>query len=138
MKPRVYLSGPINGTSDLDQEWRRIATINLKLFYEVLDPLKRDFRGTRFNTVSSINLVHQDLQEVDHANVVLANCMTPGWGTSMEIFYAHMKGKPILFFGAGNNPSPWLLAHARNIKTLNAGIAELKRLKKTIIDCGAQ
>lgn len=136
MKPRIYLSGPINGTKDSEQVWRSIATKKLEKWYDILDPLRRDFRGTKFNTVNSVNIVKQDLQEVDHAHVVLVNCTKPGWGTAMEVFYARMKGKPVLFFGASNNPSPWLLAHARNVKTLSAAISELKKFRKTIIECG--
>jgi len=135
MKPRIYLSGPIYATTDQEQEWRKTATKKLEKFYDVLDPLKRDFRKTKFNTVNSVTITKQDLQEIDHAHVVLANCFRAGWGTSMEIFYAHMKGKPVLFFNAGNNPSPWLFAHARNVKTLLVAIGELKKLRKTIISC---
>lgn len=135
MKPRVYLSGPINGTSDSDQEWRTEAARRLKKYYEILDPLYRDYRQAKFTTVSSCNLVSHDLQEVDHAHVVLANCKRPGWGTSMEIFYANMKGKPVLFFGAPKRPSPWLLAHARNVKTFAAAINELQKFCKTILKC---
>lgn len=136
MKPRIYLSGPINGTKDSEQVWRLIATKKLEKWYDILDPLRRDFRGTKFQTVNSINIVKQDLQEVDHAHVVLVNSTKSGWGTAMEVFYAHMKGKPVLFFGASSNPSPWLLAHARNVKTLSAAISELKKFRKTIIECG--
>ena len=136
MNPRVYLSGPINGTTDSDQAWRAKVAQELGRWYDIIDPLRRDFRGTKFNTVNSNNLVKADLEEVDHAHVILANCTKPGWGTSMEVFYANMKGKPVLFFGAPSNPSPWLLAHARNIKTLTAAIAGLKKFRKTIIECG--
>lgn len=136
MKPRIYLSGPIYGTTDKDQEWRNIVGEKLGNWYEILDPLQRDFRGTKFQTVNSVNIVKQDLQEVDHAHVVLVNSTKPGWGTAMEVFYAHMKGKPVLFFGASNNPSPWLLAHARNVKTLSTAISKLKKFRKTIIECG--
>jgi nucleoside 2-deoxyribosyltransferase len=137
MKPRVYLSGPINGTTDCDQVWRKSAAQIIGDSYQVLDPLRRDCRNMKFTTVSSVNLVRQDLEEIDHAHVILANCAKPGWGTSMEIFYAHMKGKPILFFGAGNNPSPWLLAHARNLRTLQRACKELKKFCRTILECGA-
>lgn len=136
MKPRIYLSGPIYGTTDKDQEWRNIVGEKLGKWYEILDPLRRDFRGTKFQTTNSVNIVKQDLQEVDHAHVVLVNSTKPGWGTAMEVFYAHMKGKSVLFFGASNNPSPWLLAHARNVKTLSTAISELKKFRKTIIECG--
>lgn len=135
MKPRIYLSGPIYATTDQEQEWRRTARQKLEKLYDVLDPLCRDFRKTKFNTVNSVTITKQDLQDVDHAHIVLANCFKPGWGTSMEIFYAQMKGKPVLFFNAGSNPSPWLLSHARNVKTLSAAIIELKKLNKTILQC---
>jgi len=75
---------------------------------------------------------------VDHSNVVLANAEKPGWGTAMEIFYAHMKGKPVLFFTSNENPSPWLLARARNVWTLENAIDELIKFKDTILNCAGK
>lgn len=136
MKPRIYLSGPIYGTTDQEQEWRSIATNELKDLYEILNPLDRDFRGTKFNAVNSTTIVREDMAAVDHSNVVLVNAEKPGWGTGMEIFYAHMKGKPVLFFTSNDNPSPWLQARARNVFTLENAIKELKDFTETIIRCG--
>ena len=135
MKPRIYLSGPIYGTTDQEQEWRSIATNELQDFYEILNPLDRDFRGTKFDVVNSTNLVKEDMLAIDNASVILANCEKPGWGTGMEIFYAHMKGKPVLFFTSSENPSPWLLARARNVGTFEEAISELRKFHQTIIDC---
>ena len=135
MKPRVYLSGPIYGTTDQEQEWRSIATNELQDFYEILNPLDRDFRGTKFDVVNSTTIVREDMAAVDHSNVVLVNAEKPGWGTAMEIFYAHMKGKPVLFFTSNDNPSPWLLARARQASSLKEAISELKKFQKTIIEC---
>ena len=64
MKPRIYLSGPIYGTTDQEQEWRSIATNELQDFYEILNPLDRDFRGTKFDVVNSTNLVKEDRIDV--------------------------------------------------------------------------
>ena len=135
MKPRVYLSGPIYGTTDQEQEWRSIATNELQDFYEILNPLDRDFRGTKFDVVNSTIIVREDMAAVDHSNAVLVNAEKPGWGTAMEIFYAHMKGKPVLFFTSNDNPSPWLLARARQASSLKEAISELKKFQKTIIEC---
>ena len=135
MKPRVYLSGPIYGTTDQEQEWRSIATNELQDLYEILNPLDRDFRGTKFDVVNSTTIVREDMAAVDHSNVVLVNAEKPGWGTAMEIFYAHMKGKPVLFFISNDNPSPWLLARARQVSSLKEAISELKKFQKTIIEC---
>lgn len=135
MKPKLYLSGPIYGTTDQEQEWRSVATTGLQDLYEILNPLDRDFRGTKFDVVNSNSIVRADLMQVDKANVILANAEKPGWGTAMEIFYAHMKGKPVLFFTSSENPSPWLLARARNVGTFEEAISELKKFHKTIIDC---
>jgi len=135
MKPRIYLSGAIYGTTDKEQEWRSIATIELQDLYEILNPLDRDFRGTRFDVVNSTKIVKEDMAEVDHSNVVLVNAEKPGWGTAMEVFYAHMKGKPVLFFTSNDNPSPWLLARARRLSSLKEAISELRKFQKTIIEC---
>ena len=136
MRPRVYLSGPIYGTTDQEQSWRRQAAKLLGKAYDVLDPMRRDYRNIRYNTVNSRDIIRHDLEEVDHCHVVLANCERPGWGTAMEIFYAHMKGKPVLFFTSNKNPSPWLLAHARNVGTMGNAVRELLKFKKTIVECG--
>ena len=135
MKPKLYLSGPIYGTTDQEQEWRSIATNELQDLYEILNPLDRDFRGTKFDVVNSATIVREDMAAVDHSNVVLVNAEKPGWGTAMEIFYAHMKGKPVLFFTSNDNPSPWLLARARQASSLKEAISELKKFQKTIIEC---
>lgn len=135
MKPRIYLSGPIYGTTDKDQKWRTVVAKKLSKWYEILDPLKRDYRKTKFNCVNSRDIVLGDLKELDHSNVIIANCERPGWGTAMEIFYGHMKGKPILFFTSNKNPSPWLLSHARNVKTLENAVKELKKFRNTILKC---
>lgn len=135
MKPRVYLSGPIYGTTDQEQKWRMIATDRLRNLFEILNPLDRDFRGTKFDVVNSSKIVRDDMAAVDHSNVVLANAEKPGWGTAMEIFYAHMKGKPVLFFTSNDNPSPWLLARARHFASLDNAIEELIKFRNTIIEC---
>jgi nucleoside 2-deoxyribosyltransferase len=136
MKPRIYLSGAIYGTTDNDQEWRTIINKKLNKWYEIIDPLKRDYRKTKFNYVNSRDIVLGDLKDLDHSHVIIANCEKPGWGTAMEIFYGHMKGKPILFFTSNKNPSPWLLSHARNVHTIDNAINKLKKFRKTIIECG--
>jgi nucleoside 2-deoxyribosyltransferase len=135
MRPRVYLAGAIYGTTNAEQEWRKVATEALSGIYDVINPLDRDYRGIKFDVVNSTKLVKEDMLGVDNASVVLANCEKPGWGTGMEIFYAHMKGKPVLFFTSNDNPSPWLLARARNVGTLESGIKELKDFAETIIRC---
>jgi nucleoside 2-deoxyribosyltransferase len=136
MKPKVYLAGAIYGTTNEEQEWRRIASESLSDIYDVLNPLDRDYRGTKFDTVNSSVIVKEDMMCVDNSSVVLANCDKPGWGTGMEIFYAHMKGKPVIFFTSNENPSPWLLARARNVGTLENAIKELKEFAETIMRCG--
>ena len=135
MRPSVYLSGPIYGTTDEDQQWRVDATNGLSEIYNIINPLDRDYRGTVFNTVNSCAIVKDDMAAIDKSHVVLANCNHPGWGTGMEIFYAHMKGKPVLFFTSSDNPSPWLLARARNVGSLDAAIIELNKFSDTIMNC---
>jgi nucleoside 2-deoxyribosyltransferase len=135
MRPKVYLAGAIYGTTNAEQEWRKVATEALSGIYDVINPLDRDYRGVKFDVVNSTKLVKEDMLGVDNASVVLANCEKPGWGTAMEIFYAHMKGKPVLFFTSNDNPSPWLFARARKTSSLEEAISELKKLQKTIIEC---
>jgi len=135
MRLKVYLAGAIYGTTNAEQEWRKLAAEALCEIYDVLNPLDRDYRGVKFDVVNSTKLVKEDMLCVDNSSVVLANCEKPGWGTGMEIFYAHMKGKPVLFFTSNDNPSPWLLARARNVGTLENAIQELKNFAETIKRC---
>ncbi|HXV83157.1 MAG TPA: nucleoside 2-deoxyribosyltransferase [Candidatus Binatia bacterium] len=82
----MYLSGPINGCSDPEcRDWRNQAVECLiKIGFEVIDPMARDYRGDEDKNVESI--VKGDLQDIEQADILLVNAERPSWGTAMEVF----------------------------------------------------
>jgi nucleoside 2-deoxyribosyltransferase len=113
MKPRIYLAGGINGLSDEEVfGWRRYATAILDDLYVILDPSERDFRGIEATNVTEI--VRGDLSEIGTADLLLVRAERPSWGTAMEVHYAHEHNIPVVVFGAGERPSPWLVYHSES------------------------
>lgn len=104
----VYLCGGINGLTDAAaKNWRKEATARLDC--RILDPMRRDYRGKEALHVNDI--VHGDFEDIALADVILVNASRPSWGTAMEIYHASLLGKRVVAFGAGDNPSPWLIYH---------------------------
>lgn len=128
----VYLCGGINGLSDADaKNWREAATAALAAAgFIVLDPMRRDFRGVEGDNVAEI--VEGDLLDIAGSDVLLVNASRPSWGTAMEVAYANQEGRTslIVAFGAGPNPSPWLVYHCdRLFPTVDEAVRFLKRAK---------
>src|SRR5271154_2046317 len=49
---------------------------------------------------------------IDQCDTLLANLNKPNYGTPMEIFYAHRRGKVVTV--VGQSPfSPWVLSHSQ-------------------------
>jgi nucleoside 2-deoxyribosyltransferase len=111
---QIYLCGPINGCTDNEAvTWR--TTIKDALGERAcIDPMRRDYRGREDESVAEI--VQGDKDDIKTADVVLANCWQPSVGTSMEIFYAHSLGKPVVAILPTNEPiSPWYRQHVVEI-----------------------
>lgn len=113
---KVYLAGPMAGCTDEEMMgWRKQATVILGQEM-VLDPTVRDYRGI-WETPGQLKfLVEADKGEIDEADVVLAFCPKPSYGTVMEILYAWERGKAVVVIlppGALN--SPWLRYHSHII-----------------------
>lgn len=106
---KVYLAGPINGCDDSQAHgWRDAVRADpLAKLAEIIDPMTRDYRGAEAANVEAI--VAGDLTDIDSCDVLLANCWTPSYGTAMEIFYAHQKGKVVVI--VSESRSPWLVHH---------------------------
>lgn len=111
----VYLCGGINGLSDSDANgWRTVAIGILNSHYDILDPMRRDYRGQESG--NSWQIVNGDIHDISYSDVVLANVSRPSWGTGMEIFFAHTSGKKIYLFGVERSKaSPWLVYHSHLI-----------------------
>ncbi|MHC4332206.1 MAG: hypothetical protein ACYSUV_00455 [Planctomycetota bacterium] len=111
-KKYVYLCGGINKLSDAEcKDWRQVAkdTLNPESF-EVLDPMRRDYRGFEGDCVDLI--FDGDMEDIVRSKILLVRAERPSWGTAMEIVYARFLGKTIVIYGAGERPSPWLIKHA--------------------------
>jgi len=111
----VYLCGPINGcTDDEASTWRESFKSAWK--FDTLDPMKRDYRGVELDNYREI--VELDKIDVRNSDIILVNYTKPSVGTSMEVFYAHSIGKPVVTWWNGEaRLSPWLIYHTTSFVT---------------------
>jgi nucleoside 2-deoxyribosyltransferase len=119
MNKPLYLCGPINGRSDSDcRDWRKAAKAAWP--GDVLDPMRRDYRGRELEPGIAAEIVAGDIEDIDLCAAVLVYFDKPSVGTSMEVFYAKTSGKPVVVIDASDKPlSPWLLHHSDQVvKTL--------------------
>lgn len=108
----VYLCGGINGLSDADaKDWREEAKAALQTMFNILDPMRRDFRGQEEQNASAI--VNSDKFDIKRSQIILVNAVRPSWGTAMELAYARadIHYKLIVAFNVPAKPSPWLAYH---------------------------
>ena len=116
----AYLAGPIdNCTYEECTGWRiklaeELATIGI----EVRDPTHR--MASKIGNIPLI--VEGDKREIDKSDIVIAYTPFPSVGTSMEIMYTYLQGKPIYVVsdpGDGglrqDELSPWIIYHATRI-----------------------
>lgn len=107
----VYLAGSINGQDDSEcRAWRESAKAALSGHYRCLDPMRRDYRGREHDHARKI--VEGDIYDINAADIVLAKCDAPSWGTAMEIRIAFDAHKSILVVADRATASPWLRYHA--------------------------
>jgi nucleoside 2-deoxyribosyltransferase len=98
---RVYLAGP-----PFADEYRRRATALLAAgSWQVVDPMRRDFRGRTQGHETEI--VEGDLRDIDSCEAVLAAFTAPDEGTAMEAWYAHRRGKRVVAYTGGTPVHPW-------------------------------
>jgi nucleoside 2-deoxyribosyltransferase len=98
---RVYLAGP----PFADEYRRRAADLLVGRGWQVVDPMRRDFRGGTQGHETEI--VEGDLSDIDSCEVVLAAFTAPDEGTAMETWYAHEHGKRVVAYTGGTLPHPW-------------------------------
>lgn len=111
---RVYLAGPINGTTDAQMhDWREDLKSRMPAV-EFVDPTIRDYRGNEDTNVAE--LVEADKDDIDTCEAVVAYCPSPSVGTSMEVLYAWQQGQRVLIYAPPGAPiSPWLRYHSHAI-----------------------
>lgn len=116
-RKKIYLCGPImNCLPNETESWRERAKVELGGRFEILDPLRRDFRDNEIDSANEI--VDFDLQDVRDADLLLVNYCKPSIGTAMEVFYAgHDLGKFIIAFSPFPyaDMSPWMVKFCTKI-----------------------
>lgn len=125
---KIYLAGPINGRTDAEcMDWRERVKLVLP---DTLDPMARDYRGREAGSFREI--VEGDKRDIEASDAVLVYFDGPSVGTSMEVFYAHSLGKPVIVANvSGSQPSPWLVYHASFVtESLDEAIAVVGALRK--------
>lgn len=114
---RIYLAGAINGCTDTQMsDWRdalKSKSYNFNAYF--LDPTDRDYRGRELDYGVANEIVTLDKLDIRNSNYILVWYEKPSVGTSMEIFYAHSLGIPLILIDKREdrtkNLSPWLIHH---------------------------
>lgn len=131
MKNPIYLCGPIQGRSDDEcVVWRKEFQKKwAKLGYDVLDPMRRDYRNIEHLESRKIaaEIVAYDLEDINNSVGLVVYFDRPSVGTSMEIFYAASIRLPVVVINVSKQPlSPWLLHHSTDIvHDIDAAVAKL-------------
>lgn len=117
MKKKIYLSGPIMDEHEgIARAWRQKATELLSEQFQLLDPMRRNFKDREVDSANEI--VEFDLQDVRDADIILVNYNKPSIGTSMEVFYAaHDLKKFVVGFSpfSFKDSSPWMVRYCTKI-----------------------
>lgn len=108
----IYVAGPMDFCSQEEKTgWREY--VKERWEGTILDPCRRTL------TMDDVHeVVTMDKLDIGQADVVLANCWKPGWGTAMEIPYAFERGKlvVVVFPQLHERPvSPWLKYHSQYV-----------------------
>jgi nucleoside 2-deoxyribosyltransferase len=128
-KPCIYLSGPImDEHAGVARTWRAFATARLRDRFDLLDPMRRNFKDREVDSANEI--VEFDLQDVRDADILLVNYNKPSIGTAMEVFFAaHDLGKFVVAFSpfAFRDCSPWMVRYCTKIlPSLEEAIAYIR------------
>ncbi len=123
MLSTVYLTGDsVEARAFVDdlpaKDWRTVALTRLTNHgLTVVNPL--EIAWSNRNPEEAIVLddftdkrVRRALDLIDESDALLANLEASSYGTAMEIFYAHRRGKMVTV--VGSSPfSPWVLSHSQ-------------------------
>jgi len=118
-KPRVYLSGAMDNVSEEEgKAWRRV-TDELLSHHDIQAVNPYDFEPSDPKV-----LVRRDLHEILRCQGMIINASqdVKVWGTPMEVLWAHMHRVTNIAFVYDREPSPWLLHHAKVVKTLDQAV----------------
>lgn len=124
----IYLCGGIKDLSIKDQiEWRDKSRDQLWPRFNILNPMRRNFRDDEFQSQNEI--VSLDKKDIIESDILLVNATKPSWGTAMEIMFAFARHKIIITFTGDDykNASPWVAFHSTRVcKTLDEAIKYIK------------
>jgi hypothetical protein len=112
----IYLTGDVVESNNLyglvenpELDWRTAAMTKLQRYgMRVVNPIL----GAWETDDGLERRVRRALDLIDQADAVLANLRDPGYGTPMEIFYAHRRGKTVAVVGPPPF-SPWVLSNSK-------------------------
>lgn len=120
----IYLCGPIQDCNDVYMNrWREKATQELSVYFNILNPMRRNFRDSEFQSQNEI--VQLDLKDVSDSDILLVNYSKPSVGTSMEVFFAQSQHKAVVTFTPLDykDCSPWMVYHStRVVKNVDEAI----------------
>lgn len=113
----IYITHEVVGMSDLvakvpQPDWRTLAISKLQRHgLKIVNPI--DWAIPETEEIDRVeSRVRRALDLIDQCDAVLANLHRSNYGTAMEIFYAHRRGKMVTV--VGHSPfSPWVLTHSR-------------------------
>lgn len=116
LAPPTGRSGATLGQSFAD--WRTLALTRLQNYgLKVVNPL--EFAWSEIDLADAIDIadssndrVRRSLDLIDQCDGLLANLERPSYGTAMEIFYAHRRGKMVTVVGPSPF-NPWVLTHSQ-------------------------
>jgi hypothetical protein len=126
MMSSVYLTGDSLQAQDLLElqslqtapDWRAFAMTKLRRYgLKIVNPLEFTWSGNQAEVPGELGestdlRVRRALDLIDQSDVLLANLNRSSYGTAMELFYAHQRGKMVTV--VGQSPfNPWIVSHSR-------------------------
>jgi len=112
----IYLSGGIKDLTDEEAfGWRKeVQNHYLRLGSKIhtLIPSRLQERFDMSSEAAARWIVKRDKVGIAEADIILAFCPRPSWGTAMEIMYAYELDKWIVVVCDEDYPSPWLITHS--------------------------
>lgn len=116
---KVYLCGPITGLGNEDcKQWRDEITLLLHQGgHQVLDPMRRDYRGIKHDRGIARSVIDSDLSDLNASDIMIRLYSDQGSeGSAQETFYfAHVLKRKVILVRPNDvlmwNVSPWLWFH---------------------------
>ncbi len=117
----IYITHEVVEMSELvpmapQPDWRSLAITKLQRYgLRVVNPIDWVIPtdAVDHERIDSVEQrVRRALDLIDQSDALLANLNKPSYGTAMEIFYAHRRGKKVTVVGPSPF-SPWVLTHSQ-------------------------